>query len=198
MDAYYAFDPALEVEKDERRRKLRQTNIKESLDKDAVARVWQDIARFWYQAGIAFNAAKLKSFKIMLKSVGQFGPHLPPPSYHQLRVPLLKKEVKYTNGLMEPHTKMWESRGCSLMSDGWSDRKDRTLINFLVNCPLGSWFIESIDASDEIKTGEKMFEILDKKVQEIGAQNIIQVVTDNASSLKLAGKDLYLNFKSCT
>jgi len=43
-----------------------------------------------------------------------------------------------------------------------------------------------------------MFEILDKKVQEIGAQNIIQVVTNNASSLKLAGKDLHLNFESCT
>ena len=96
MDTNYTFDPALEVEKDERRRKLRQMNIKESLDKDAVARVWQDIARFWYQAGITFNAAKLKSFKIMLKSVGQFGSHLPPPSYHQLRVPLLKKEVTYT------------------------------------------------------------------------------------------------------
>ena len=39
MDAYYAFDLALEVGKDERRRKLRQTDIKESLDKDAVARV---------------------------------------------------------------------------------------------------------------------------------------------------------------
>ena len=69
-DAYYTFDPALEVEKDERRRKLRQMNIKESLNKDAVARVWQDIARFWYQAGIALNAAKLKSFKIILKSIG--------------------------------------------------------------------------------------------------------------------------------
>ena len=36
MDVYYAFDSVLEVEKDERRRKLRQTNIKESLDKDVV------------------------------------------------------------------------------------------------------------------------------------------------------------------
>jgi len=48
MDAYYAFDSALEVEKDEKRKKLRQTNIKENLEKDAVVRVWQDIARFWY------------------------------------------------------------------------------------------------------------------------------------------------------
>jgi len=33
MDAYYAFDLTLKVEKDEGRRKLRQTNIKESLEK---------------------------------------------------------------------------------------------------------------------------------------------------------------------
>ena len=56
------------------------------------------------------------------------------------------------------------------MSDGWSDRKDQTVINFLVNCPLGSWFIESIDASGKIKIGKKMFEVLDK-VQEIGIRS---------------------------
>ena len=67
------------------------------------------------------------------------------------------------------------------MSDGWSDKKDQTLINFLVNYPLGSWFIESINASEEITIGEKMFEIMDKKVQEIRDQIIIQDVTDNAS-----------------
>jgi len=82
------------------------------------------------------------------------------------------------------------------MSDGWSDKKDRTLINFLMNYPLGSWFIESIDDSDEIKIGEKMFEILDK-VQEIGAENIIQVVTDNYSSLKLEGKDIPWESYTC-
>jgi len=54
-DAFLVFDLALEVEKNDRRRKLRQTNIKESLNKDVVARMWQDIARSWYLAGIAFN-----------------------------------------------------------------------------------------------------------------------------------------------
>ena len=56
---FFTFDPVLEVENDDRRRKLRQTNIKESLDKDAIARVSQDIVRFWYQVDITFNAAKL-------------------------------------------------------------------------------------------------------------------------------------------
>ena len=35
--------------------------------------------------------------------------------------------------------------------------------------------IESIDASNDIKIGEEMFEILNKELQEIGAQNIVQL-----------------------
>lgn len=36
--------------------------------------------------------------------------------------------------------------GCSIMSDGRTDRKGRTLINFLVNSPAGTMLVKSIDA----------------------------------------------------
>ncbi|KAL4288400.1 hypothetical protein AHAS_Ahas19G0282400 [Arachis hypogaea] len=49
-------------------------------------------------------------------------------------------------------------------------------------------FLKSIDASDYVKTGEKMFELLDGIVEEIGEQNVVQVVTDNESNYVLAGK----------
>ncbi|RDX87086.1 hypothetical protein CR513_31499, partial [Mucuna pruriens] len=29
-------------------------------------------------------------------AIGNYGPHLKSPSYHELRVPLLKKELQYT------------------------------------------------------------------------------------------------------
>ena len=49
-------------------------------------------------------------------------------------------------------------------------------------------FIKSIDASKFVKTGEKIFELLDAVVEEIREENIIQVVTDNGSNYVLAGK----------
>ena len=55
--------------------------------------------------------------------------------------------------IMEDHKKSWKQYGCSLMSDGWIDGKRRCLINFLVNSPIGTWFMKSIDASDIIKNG---------------------------------------------
>ena len=65
------------------------------------------------------------------------------------------------------------------MSDGWTDRKERTLVKFLVNCSKGTMFMQSINDSSMIKKGENMFELLDKWVEQVGEENVIQVITDN-------------------
>ena len=67
---------------------------------------------------------------------------------------------------------------CQMVTDG----KSRCLINFLVNSPAGTWFMKSIDASNIIKNGELMFKYLDEVVEEIGEENVVQVITDNASN----------------
>ncbi|XP_057719937.1 uncharacterized protein LOC130934380 [Arachis stenosperma] len=74
------------------------------------------------------------------------------------------------------------------MSDAWTDKRQRSIINFLVNSPAGTMFLKSIDASDYVKTGEKVFELLDDVVEKIGKHNVVQVVTDNGSNYVLAGK----------
>lgn len=169
---------------------MRQTSVNESYNKAARDRAVQYIARFFFRNGIAFNVAKSKSFKLMIEAIGSYGPHLKPPSYHELRVPLLKKELEYTKGLLRGHEEERIKYGCSIMSDGWMDRKNRTLINFLVNCSLGTQFVRSVDASEYMKTGQKIFELLDSFVEEIEEKNVIQVVTDNGSNYVLAGKIL--------
>ncbi|XP_010527565.1 PREDICTED: uncharacterized protein LOC104804899 [Tarenaya hassleriana] len=173
-----------------KKEKMRQQNIKEVCDKDSVGGVHQSIARWWYQAGIPFNSIKMQSFQDMLHAIGRFGPNLPAPSYHQIRVPLLTKEVEYTKSLMKQHQIQWEKHGCSIMSDAWTDRKQRCLINFLVNSPAGTMFMKSIDGSSFVKTGQKLFEMLDSLVEEIGEDKVVQVITDNGSNYVLAGKML--------
>uniref|UniRef100_A0A0R0HS56 BED-type domain-containing protein n=1 Tax=Glycine max TaxID=3847 RepID=A0A0R0HS56_SOYBN len=169
---------------------MRQSSVNETYNKAARDRAVQYIARFFFRNGIPFNVAKSKSFKLMIEAIGTYGPHLKPPSYHELRVPLLKKELEYTKGLLRGHEEERIKYGCSIMSDGWTDRKNRTLINFLVNCSLGTQFVRSVDASEYMKTGQKIFELLDSFVEEIGEKNVIQVVTDNGSNYVLAGKIL--------
>ncbi|KAH1232601.1 hypothetical protein GmHk_09G025212 [Glycine max] len=167
---------------------LRQMNIRESMDKNEVLKVHQYIAHFWYQAGLSFNLIKLKSFKNMVVAIGQYGPHLPIPSYHDIRVPLLKKEVEYTENLMKGHREQWVKYGCTIMFDAWTDRKQRCIINFFINSQAGTMFLKFVDGSNFLKTGEKLFELLDAIVEEVGEENIVLVVTDNGSNNVLAGK----------
>ena len=49
-------------------------------------------------------------------------------------------------------------------------------------------FVKSIDGSNFVKTGEKLFEMLDSLVEEIEEVNVVQVITDNGRNYVLAGK----------
>ena len=73
------------------------------------------------------------------------------------------------------------------MSDGWTYRKERSWMNFLVNSSIGTMFMKSIDASSMVKMGEKLFELLDSLVEEVGEANVVQVITNNASNYVAAG-----------
>ncbi|WJX83158.1 hypothetical protein P8452_65836 [Trifolium repens] len=42
-------------------------------------------------------------------------------------------------------------------------------------------FVKSIDATAYTKTGDKLYELLDSFVEEIGEQNVVQLVTDNGN-----------------
>ncbi|KAK1378597.1 hypothetical protein POM88_025341 [Heracleum sosnowskyi] len=106
------------------------------------------------------------------------------PSYHEVRVSLLKSEVESIESIRKSHEAEWMKSGCSIMIDGWQDRKHQSLINFLVNTHRGSIFIESVDAFVVSKTSDMVFELLCKYVEMIGPQNFVQVVTNSAANNK--------------
>ena len=49
-----------------------------------------------------FNAARSNAFKWAIEAIGQYGPNMKPPNYHELKVPILEK-VTYTNELLNNH-----------------------------------------------------------------------------------------------
>ncbi|KAI5440288.1 hypothetical protein KIW84_025566 [Lathyrus oleraceus] len=51
-------------------------------------------------------------------------------------------------------------------------------------------FVKSVDASDYAKTGDKLVELLGTFVEEMGEQNVVQLITDNGSNYVAAGKIL--------
>ena len=65
-----------------------------------------------------------------------------------------------------------------------------SITNFLVNSPKGTVFLKSIDTSDILKNAKNLFQLIDSLVQEIGEENVVQVVTNSASTYVSAGEKL--------
>jgi hypothetical protein len=103
---------------------------------------------------------------------------------------LLRDCVKETKLLRKQHEVAWKEYGCTLMSDGWSDRRGRHLINFLVNSPAGTYFLESVDASAECQDARMIADLLEQRIVDVGINNVVQVVTDNGANYKAAGRIL--------
>ncbi|XP_073046049.1 uncharacterized protein [Primulina eburnea] len=91
-----------------------------------------------------------------------------PPGYNLLRTTLLQREKAHIEKLLEPTKETWKQKGVSICSDGWSDVQRRPLINIMAVCESGPMFLKAINC-------------------EVGHQNVVQVVTDNASICKAAG-----------
>jgi len=122
--------------------------------------VIQDICNCIYGNALPFNLVRSSLFTQMLKSVGEYGKGLKPPTYHEVRVSYLKKTVDNIQASLEKYKVEWEKWGYTLMCDGWTYGKGRSLTNFLVNSPSGTVFLKSIDTSNVIKDAKKMFELL--------------------------------------
>ncbi|GJS23832.1 hypothetical protein Tco_0452464 [Tanacetum coccineum] len=148
---------------------------------------WKKIATWAYTVGLPFNAVRDDSFQDMIYAVGEYGKGMPAPSYHNIRVTLLKDALEDTKRFVDSFRPQWQKYGCSIMSDFWTDGKGRCLINFLVNCPHGTVFLKSIDASEHVKDKDLIVSMINEVIEDVGEENILQFITDNGSNYKAAG-----------
>ncbi|GJZ08524.1 uncharacterized protein Tco_0542807, partial [Tanacetum coccineum] len=149
------------------------------------------ICRWAYECAIPFHVFEKDSFVQVMQAVGQFGPNGPPPTRYEMGDTFLKREVERTKGLVKKYEEEWESIGCSIMTDAWSDRKRRSIMNLCVNSKLGTVFIGAKDCSDKAHTSDLIFEYVDRCIEDVGPENVVQVVTDNASNNMGAAKLLH-------
>jgi hypothetical protein len=132
----------------------------------------------------------------MIDVVCAYGSRYKGPNFNQLRGSLLAKCVVETRNFVDGFRSTWRETGCTIMANGWTDRKRRTLINFLVYCPKGTIFLKSVDATDNSKTGDFLFRLFKDVVHFVGPENVVHFVTDNASNMVAAGRMIEAEFPS--
>ncbi|RVW33402.1 hypothetical protein CK203_094265 [Vitis vinifera] len=88
------------------------------------------------------------------------------------------------------------------MGDGWTDNRQRTLINFLVYCLEGISFVKSVDASDIVNDATNLFMLFDEVIEWVGPLNVVHIVIDNAANYVAMGrlisrKHKHINWSPC-
>lgn len=91
---------------------------------------------------------------------------------------------------VESQRETWEMFGCTIMCDGWTGPIKLAIINFMVYAKGSTIFLKSVNTSNMKKTAQYIYSLLDGIIKEVGPENIVQIVTDNASAFKNAGREL--------
>ena len=149
----------------------------------------------FYEACIPTNAVNSFYFKPMLDLISTIGPGYKGPIFYQLLVNLLKDVKKEVQLPMDSNQEAWVKVGCTIMGDGWTDNRKRTLINFMVYCPQGISFVKSIDASYIVKDATNLFLLFDEIITWVGPSNVVQMVIDNATNYMVVGRLISEKYK---
>ena len=58
----------------------------------------------------------------------------------------------------------------------------RSIMNLCTNTSEGTTFLMSKEISNQSHTSEVIYELVDKAIEDVGAENVVRIVTDNASN----------------
>ena len=143
--------------------------------------------------GIPANATTGPFFQSMLNAVAEAGTGVRGPNQYELMTHYLPQHKKELQDWILSQKRNWEDFGVTIMCDGWTGPTRKSIINFMVYCDGRTVFLRSVDASAEVKDADYIYGLLQEVVVEVGAQNVVQIVTDNGSNFKKAGEMLMNN-----
>ncbi|KAJ0968509.1 hypothetical protein J5N97_025426 [Dioscorea zingiberensis] len=154
------------------------------------------IAVFFFHNAIPFSASNSIHYQAMVTAIAECGIGYKAPAFEQLRSTLLDK-VK--GEIYDTHKRVrddWQETGCTILSDSWSDGRSKSILVFSVTSPKGTQFLRSLDVSSHVDDAYYLFELLDSVILEVGAENVVQVITDSATTYACVGGLLLKKYPS--
>ncbi|GJN14423.1 hypothetical protein PR202_gb01246 [Eleusine coracana subsp. coracana] len=116
--------------------------------------------------------------------------HIPgyvPPGPDELKTTLLKQERAHIERLLETIKSTWRNAGVTIVCDGWSDAERRPVINTLAVTESGPVFLNAIYNEDKVKRKDYIAKKLIAAIEDVGPENVVQVITDNDPICRDAG-----------
>ncbi|CAA0809034.1 Unknown protein [Striga hermonthica] len=189
---YLSLPPGTDLLQQKKRKPGALENAFNVADRDTADKL---CARMFYACALPFNLVRSPQFRkysLFLANSRLTG--YIPPSYDGLRTTLLAQEKAHINVKVHHIKESWNKKGLSICSDGWSDIQRNPLINIMAASESGALFLSSTNASGEVKDAEYVANIFIRAIEDVGPNNVVQVITDNASNYKAAGGIIELKY----
>ncbi|KAL1190553.1 hypothetical protein V5N11_032833 [Cardamine amara subsp. amara] len=150
----------------------------------------QEIARMFYTTGLPFNLAINPHFirSYQFAASNKIDGYVP-PVYNKLITTLLVQARNSVDKLMQPLKLTWkEKKSDDCVKWLESDPTRKPLINFMANSETGPIFIKTVNCFGEVKDKFFISNLMKEVINEVGCQNIVQIITDDAANCKAAGE----------
>ncbi|XP_077215712.1 uncharacterized protein LOC143865146 [Tasmannia lanceolata] len=131
---------------------------------------------------LPFNLLRSDEFKEELVAIANHGPGHVPPSSETAITKLLGTLKEQVEEYIEEVKMSWTKTGCTLMSNIWTDGKNCPHINLLVASPKGVIFLKSECCVGKVKDASYVANFISSGIEEVGPENVVQVVADNGSN----------------
>ena len=149
----------------------------------------QKLARFFYSFGIPFTAIEtpfweefIDAIYLYIKKISLF---YISPNRHNLAYNLLDSE--YEVGQQNLAMILEEATNITLVSDGWTNIRRESVINFILCLPKLIFYNAKYFGS-EFHTAKYIYNELKTIIEDVGPSKFAGIVTDNASSMRAAWK----------
>ncbi|XP_018489865.1 uncharacterized protein LOC108860493 [Raphanus sativus] len=131
-----------------------------------------------YASFFDFSAVDSSGFREMMMMTASDGTL---PDSHDLKGWMLQEALGEVEEYVKKIKDSWASTGCSILLEAWVDSRGRDLVTFLADCPAGPVYLTSLDVSDIKHDSNALISLVDGLVDEVGVQNVVQIVACSAS-----------------
>ncbi|GMI80202.1 hypothetical protein HRI_001689500 [Hibiscus trionum] len=177
------------IESSSKKGKSNLSPIAKSFNMNVMAQLDEEIARMFYTGGLPFNLTRNPRYQraFTFTATHDIGGYVP-PGYNKLRTSLLLQEKNNVEKLLQPIKPTWQEKRVTIVCDGWSDPTRKPLINFMATFGNGPMFLKAVNCFGEVKDKFFIANLMKEVIDEVGHQNVVQIITNNAANCKGAGE----------
>ncbi|GBG85612.1 hypothetical protein CBR_g40340 [Chara braunii] len=146
-----------------------------------------------YEHGAPFNYVtreKTHELHDLYLELGEKRQRVKMPSRMQMATVVLDIGYEQTQEAMKPLMECWDISGCTLITDGCTDRKFRPVMNFIAAGESGAVMLKVVGMSKRKKNAVSLAKLWEGVIREIGVHRVNALCTDNAEVNKHAARIL--------